>query len=317
MKRGRHAALLVVAFACAGFSCAHARSATLASDESGVFVGGSPCGEAIRRVLGISTDEKCDLIMWTLTLHEDPSTHAPLRYELRCKYGPTTQGRPGVARGAKTLRREGAVNISLGIESRPEVTVYDLDGGLSLFRAGANVLHMINPDRTLMIGNGGWSYSLSREDRSAQHRHRSQPPEMSYQISDPETGPAVFGIFEGRTPCQEIAHALQVDVPEGCHKAKWRVTLFQDPGSRSPTTYKVEGSLYWQSGPQQGDWSMARGAPDDPGAVVYRLVRGDKSPLLLSTSDGNVVFLLDQDERLLVGHEEFSYTLNRRNANES
>src|SRR5215510_7686583 len=133
MKTSLHMTLLpqlaTIAFACASLSPSHARSA---AQESGVFVGGSPCGETIRQLLGIPAEEKCDLILWTLTLHEDSATHAPLRYELRYKYGPTTQGRPGVSRGATTLRRHGAWTIGRGIKSRPDATVYELDGAVVL-----------------------------------------------------------------------------------------------------------------------------------------------------------------------------------------
>jgi len=195
--------------------------------------------------------------------------------------------------------------------------VYELSGAISLFQVDANILHVLNPDRSLMIGNGGWSYVLNRTEHSEKPVDRAlalSQPEMSYRISPLATGPAVFGVFEGRSPCQGIARELKISVAAACTKVKWRVTLYQNPETLAPTVYKVEGSLHAGSA-REGSWSLIRGTQEDPNAIVYRLEPTRTEPaLLLLKGDENVIFLLDQDRSPLVGHGDFSYALNRRSA---
>src|SRR5262245_53234290 len=74
----------------------------------GVFAGSSPCGDAVRHLLGIPSDAEADLVQWKLTLYRDPKTLTPSRYELRYDYGSTAAGKPGLATGVKTLRQQGA-----------------------------------------------------------------------------------------------------------------------------------------------------------------------------------------------------------------
>ena len=119
----------------------------------------------------------------------------------------------------------------------------------------------------------------------------------------------MFGAFEGRTPCHGIAWELAADLRPGCWKLKWRVTLFQDPRSDEPTTYKVEGTLYG-SNAREGQWRTTRGAADDPNAMVYELLPNSQHRrMLFLKGDDNVLFLLDQSRRPLVGTAQNTYTL--------
>ena len=91
-------------------------------------------------------------------------------------------------------------------------------------------------------------------------------------------------------------------------KAKWRVTLYQDPRTKAPTTYKIEGTLY-RKGMREGTWSVAR----DKGTVAYHLSKTEtEADLFLLKGDDDVLFFLGRDRTPLVGHADFSYTLNRR-----
>ena len=92
---------------------------------------------------------------------------------------------------------------------------------------------------------------------------------------------------------------------------KWRVTLCQNPQTAAPTTYKIEGSLH-RANAREGTWSIIRGAKTDPNAIVYRLSPDQAEPaLFLLKADDNVLFFLNQNLEPMVGHAEFSYTLNR------
>ena len=188
MKTGIHAVVCGVAL---GLSCLSAQE----------FVGSSPSGEAIRPLLQIPADAESDLIEWKLTLH-------PATYELHCKYGQVVQGRPGLGKQIKTLERKGSWTITKGTKSHPKAVVFELDGAVSLFQVDSNILHILNPDRSLMVGNGGWSYTLNRREASDKPGERSFETDMSYPISSLATGPTVFGVFEGRSPCHSIAHEL-------------------------------------------------------------------------------------------------------------
>jgi hypothetical protein len=278
----------------------------------GAFCGSSPCGEAIRQILKIPTNGQPELIEWKLTLYERPS-----RYELRCEYGLTAPGKPGLAKDIKTLERKGGWTKGKGTKSNPDAIVYELNGAMSLLQVDASILQVLNPDRSLMIGNGGWSYTLNRTERAEKPPDSKlvlSAPDMSYKISELATGPNVFGVFEGRTPCQGIARELKKKVDPASAKVKWRVTLYQNPQTQAPTTYKTEGSLHRRS-PRQGNWTMTRGTHKDPNATVYRLAPTESEPaMLLLKGDDNVLFFLDQNQNPLIGHCEFSYTLNRRSA---
>jgi hypothetical protein len=287
-------------------------------DVYGVYAGSSPCGEPIRRVLNdLAAGESCALMEWKLTLHRDAKTQTPTRFSLSADYGAVQQGKPGLAAGAKTLTRTGTWTRARG--ASPREAVIALAGAFSLVEIDAGILQLLNPDGSLMLGDGGQSYTLNRADRA---EPRPDPswlsqialPDMSYPIAPLSTGPEVFGVFEARTPCQGIARAQKAEVEASCFKVKWRVTLYQHAATRAPAAYKVEGGLY-RTGARRGTWTIARGAHDDPNAVVYALSASGSAPeLLLLKGDDNVLFFLDQERRPLVGHSEFSYTLNRRTA---
>jgi hypothetical protein len=124
-------------------------------------------------------------------------------------------------------------------------------------------------------------------------------------------GPHLFGYFEGRSPCQEIIHILNAPDKAECIKIKWQLVLYQDPVTRTPTTYAL-GGFAWRNPPKTGKWRILKGCQEDPDAVVYQLY-DDNSGSFLSfmRGDDNVIFFLDRDGKLLVGNEKFSYTLNR------
>src|SRR5262249_34447610 len=125
------------------------------------------------------------------------------------------------------------------------------------------------------------------------------------------TGPAVFGIFGGRTPSLGIGKELKIRGAERFPRIKWRVTLFQDPDTRAPTTYRIEHSLRPKERrdgktmaiPREGKWAIVRGTASDPKAIVYRLdATKDEAAAFLLKGDDNVLFFLDQGRKPLVGN---------------
>ena len=185
---------------------------------------------------------------------------------------------------------------------------------LSFQKINDSLVHLLNQDGRLMTGTAGWSYTLNRADKAEKPGDPDlalRAPSMSYKISALSTGATVFAVFEGRTPCQGIARELKKPVDAGCVKSKWRVTLYQDPATSAPTTYKVEGSLFRES-PREGAWRITKGIKSNPNEIVYQLDPTPSQPaLLLWKLDENILLFLDQNREPLVGHADFSYTLNR------
>jgi hypothetical protein len=137
------------------------------STVSGVFVASSPCGAAIRPVLGIPAHADCELIKWQLTLYWDRQTKRPATYHLKWAYGlaqPNTTGHVG---GGTKRERTGNWNIGKGTSADPAAVVYRLDPEkpattISLLKLDDRLLHVLDGEKALMIGDGAWSYTLNR-----------------------------------------------------------------------------------------------------------------------------------------------------------
>jgi hypothetical protein len=291
-------------------------AATVASPSArartAAYVGSTPCSEAIRTLLGIPRDANAELIEWELTLTE--AANVPATYHLRFRFGPTRPNQPGLDATAASLEhrgtwRTGAARVKSG------TGVVMLDNGLSLLKVSDAILHALDADGRLMVGTGGWSYTLVRRD--------AVEPDVDMRLvaadpGDPDrtvtraTGPQVFGIFDGRTPCQGIARELGVEARPGCWKAKWRLTLFQDPKTRQPSRYRIEGTVYG-SGSREGSWRIVHGIQGLPEAEVYELaaVNGESTAFFLK-GDDRVLFFLDRNRRPMNGNARNAYTLDRR-----
>jgi hypothetical protein len=270
-----------------------------------VFVGSTPGDRAIRELLAIPGHANVELIEWELTLAEAPAAGGAATYHLRYKFGPTRPNQPGLDVDAPSSERRGTWQMR-----RTPGRIVALDNGLSFLRVGDALLHALAPDGSLMSGNGGWSYTLVRRDAAERN------PDSRLTVADPgdpsgtttrASGASVFGIFDGRTPCQGIARELGVTARPGCWKAKWRLTLFQDPATHQPTTYRLEGSLY-RPGAREGSWRIVR----DGNAELYELSppAGESTALLLKGSE-RVLFFLDRHRRPLAGNARNAYTLDR------
>ena len=122
-------------------------------------------------------------------------------------------------------------------------------------------------------------------------------------------GPQVYGLFEGRSPCQQIVKVLKAEGREECTKIKWQLVLFQDPVTRAPTTYAL-GGFAWRNPPRTGKWALGKGTKEDSKATVIKL--DPENPFLsFMKADENILLFLDRNGGLLVGNEDFSFTLNR------
>jgi hypothetical protein len=122
----------------------------------------------------------------------------------------------------------------------------------------------------------------------------------------------LYGVFDGRTPCNVLSEYLNEPPRSYCIKIKWRLTLFVDSISGKPATYELIGLTYKREKPGVGSWQILTGTKADAEAVVFELIETGRPPLLLQKVDDNILFFLDKDRKLLVGNRDFSYTLNRK-----
>ena len=119
---------------------------------------------------------------------------------------------------------------------------------------------------------------------------------------------SVYGVFAGRTPCQEFMKEFKLDENPACVKRKMGVTLYQDSITLQPTIYETWG-MARRTG--RGKWHIIQGIPTDPLAIVYKLDLDPNTFLYLLKADENVLFILDKNKNFLIGNADHSYTLNR------
>ena len=119
---------------------------------------------------------------------------------------------------------------------------------------------------------------------------------------------SVYGVFAGRTPCQEFLKEFNLGENPACVKRKMGVTLYQDSVTHQPTIYETWGMGKWTG---QGKWYIIQGTANDPKAIVFKLDLDANTFLYLLKGDENVLFILDKNKNFLIGNADHSYTLNR------
>ena len=289
------------------------------SNILGVFQGDTPCGTQAKALLQIASDSDCDQMIWSLVLYQDPQTKAPTTYQLNSAYGLSKQGTNDLIGGGTPVVREGSWTITTGTKTDPNAIVYQINPEdpqttVSFLRVDENLIHVLNSDKTLLVGNGAWAYTLNRMDN--QNLAPSTPLPDSFP--EPPTRPplppmpegsSVFGVFDGRTPCHPLVIEFsKFPASNGCLKIKWRLTLYQDSVTGAPNSYLFMGTSTFR----EGSWTIVHGLEGDPDAVVYQLqVYEAQQPVSFLRVDENHLFLMDRSMHLLVGNELFSYTLSR------
>lgn len=139
-------------------------------------------------------------------------------------------------------------------------------------------------------------------------------------------------VFAGTTPCGNVIRPIHKINPEPdcplkeckCIMVEWELTLYLDANTKAPSRYTLKGinrhtvketNMYSEPGVKseaEGRWAIVRGTKTNPDAIFY-LLNPDKPGTGLSflkLSD-NLLHIVDQNEKLMIGNEFFSYTLNR------
>lgn len=133
----------------------------------GSFVGSSPCGNVIHPLLKMSANVACDFTKWKLTLYQDSTTKAPTTFQLSCQYGVSQPNTSGFIGGGTSVEATGKWAIIKGSKTNPAAVVYQLNPdkpeiSLSFVKMDENVIHLLYSDKSLMIGNSGYSYTFNK-----------------------------------------------------------------------------------------------------------------------------------------------------------
>lgn len=136
-----------------------------------------------------------------------------------------------------------------------------------------------------------------------------RPPGLIETITfDLQPGQALYGVFEGRTPCDGIRQQFKADLSAGCEKVKWRILFFQDSATGAPTTCHVL-SVLSRSRLAICRWKILHNSRM---GIIYQIDLPElKKAMFLLKGDENVLFLVDDHFSLLKGDADYSYTFNR------
>lgn len=289
------------------------------SEIHSIFSGVTPCSAGAGALPQIPPDTDCEQMIWNLVLYHDPQTGTPTTYRLNSAYGLSKPNTNELVDGGTSIVMEGTWAITTGTKNNPYATVYQINPddpqtAVSFLKVGGNLLHVLNSEKALLVGNGAWSYTLNRMD----DQNPLQPVISADTFPEPAVRPplppvpigsSVFGVFDGRTPCHDlIVEFMQTTPFPGCLKIKLRLTLYQDSVTNAPGGFLLIGTSTYR----EGMWGILLGMDNTPDTVIYQLYADDgQRPVSLLRVDENHLFLLDGDLNLLVGNELFSYTLSR------
>ncbi len=248
------------------------------------YTGSTPAGSEVRNFLGIDLNDSIDFIRWKLVIND-------VRYTLTCNYGISKPNTNGFINGGHTIELKGKVVRSNDI--------FQLDNnGRSIRIAELNegLLHLIDNSNQLMVGNAGWSYALNAPGSSPTGKINLSNSVL--QVNDSTE-------FLGRTPCGIPGF----DAPGGkdCYKLKWKIVFFNNGKS---IQYKTYGTAFRNNISTTGIVQLKK---TGSGRTLYQLNNSEGKPMLhLLLLDEGVMIFTDEDGKLLVGDEDFSYTLNKR-----
>ena len=256
-----------------------------ASGKDRIFTGSTPADPVVRSFLGIPISDSVDFIRWKLIFQDD-------QYKLSCNYGVGKPNTNGFVNGGTKVEITGSL--------KKEKNNYHLHYGnktLLVAELNEDLLHLLNSSYQLLVGNGGWSYTLN-----------NVTPLHLEKVSLTST-PTIFKdsmAFQGRTPCQVpgiIAPGSE------CYKLKWYIVLYASPEKNKPGKYKVLGTPWRKEGGIIGNWTAITGKN---GRTIYQLNdENGKGFLYLLKLDEQILVFTDANGKLLVGDEDFSYTINR------
>src|SRR5688572_18888088 len=203
-----------------------------------VLVASTPGDEPIKSKLAIPAETKVEFIRWELTLRDIQAPEDT--FMLNINYGEGQPNTPGFKNGGEKRSIAGTYTITHSVNQTINGEIYHLKSAqltaeIAFVKLSNNLFHLLTSDGELMIGNGGWSYSLNRKPLL---KPAAELPSLT-RTTTLFIDTARQVIFDGRTPCQPFASEHLVNVSSACFKKKWRIILNRDPVTHEPTTYTM------------------------------------------------------------------------------
>lgn len=261
----------------------------------------TPGDSLIKTMLNIEQSFPVDFIRWHIFL--EPEGHT---FELNISYGIGLANTLGFTSDGRKKSIKGSYQVRNSTHGKVfQLKSQDNSVAFSFLQLNEDLYHLLDTDQKLLLGNGGWSYSLNRKGSSTA---QSQLPILATPASLSSFKPLV-AVFDGRTPCSELAQDYNIPVSNECFKLKWRLTLYRDSSTLQPGKYTLT-RIFRRANAIEGTWSMVQKGE----AVIVQLHPKDPrdEALQFLVGDENVLFFLDKKQRLLVGDENFSFALNRK-----
>lgn len=271
-----------------------------------ILVGCTPGDDYIKSVLSIAPDYTVDFIKWQITINKNSASN----FTLNIQYGESQPNTLGFKLGGSTKMIEGICTASDNPENDPG-TIFHLKSNqlghdLSLVRLNDNLFHILSAEQKLLVGNGGWSYTLNNTLPGGINNF----PSMKL-LTGMDTSLTI--IYEGRTPCQDFAQEHHINVSQHCFKLKWKLILHRDPVSRQPSTYELRKIVDNEPKQVTGKWIEIKDPAGQPDKTIYQLdPETPRTAISLLVADENLLFFLHKDHSPFVGNDNFSYTLNKR-----
>lgn len=255
-----------------------------------VFVGSTPCDAEVRKALAVPEIENCEFIKWHLRLDERSKT-----FQLTVTFGESQPNTNGFKGGG--TKREFSGKFQPG-GSLYRLQSSELQQDLYLIVLNENLFHLADERGELLVGNGGYSYVLNRTPKVMPSTNVEPMPGLMGMTA---------GVFDGRTPCDELAPVFRITYTPECIKMKWRLKLFNTTSETG--TFELVTINYRDQNTLKGSWRMISSSLQAP-VLALEVPNLNQTVYFLKASDHVLLFLNDQ-QQLRVGNFDFSYALNR------
>ncbi|PSL27279.1 copper resistance protein NlpE N-terminal domain-containing protein [Dyadobacter jiangsuensis] len=171
MKRSiRFSLLLLMGWTALGWTApGWVAPAYLVSPEPEVFVAATPCDAVPRHLLAIPDNLDCEMIKWRLTLRRDPRNLGRDDFKLQYTYGITKPGTQGFMNDGFSKEISGKWVISGNTGKTPGKQIFTLEptaseSKITLLQMSDRMLHLLDTQGNLMIGNAGFSYTFNKQN---------------------------------------------------------------------------------------------------------------------------------------------------------
>ena len=144
------------------------------ADSSVLFAGTTPCSNVIRPLHNIPKEPDCQLnechcimVEWKLTLYRNAITGEPTTYKLTGVNRFSVKETNMYSQPGTKSERSGNWSIANGTKTSPRSIVYQLSPDnpaitVRFVKLSNNLLHVVDADDRLLIGNEFFSYTSNR-----------------------------------------------------------------------------------------------------------------------------------------------------------